>query len=400
MLLLNFRLLPAQPAVKASEQIIVNTNRQIKNIRQGYFDCHFLWKSAFKNDTIRKSGMVHFFRDSGLTDSVEQFIVSGEFYNGAFDGTNYYHLNHKQKNITSYPAASKGGIKSILSKQAMNRVVFEPFLAGPGMPQPFDPAKYGQALLDTFTRDGGVFIRLTRTDSLPNDSKLRRTDPDLIHIRETIELALPDLGLRKRTHLVTFSDAPQYLEQHFSTIRPLPDTVTFERVFNMDSLLRQGYTIAQPTTPPPPRPSLIAAGDSLPEFTLPDLNGKAFGSASWREGLLLLDFWYKSCAPCLLAMPHLEQLHRKYGAEGVKVYGINGTDKDAADLALFLQKQEVSYPTLMDAGGALAAALRVSGYPTVILADMKTRKVVYARPGYTPELATELEQVIERHKSN
>lgn len=386
----------AQTFSSKAEKIVAAVNQRIRSVEQGYFDCHYRWKSAMKTDTSQKSGRIWFFRKSGLLDSVAQFIVTGD-YQGAYDGTNYFHINGKQKTITSYPATTKGGIKKVLRSRGMDRVAFQHFLFGPEK-DPFSLEKYGKAIIDTFTSGGNTFVRLTKLDSFANEMKWSSNDPDKIQVKETLELDLQG-NIRKKTEWVLFTHAPQYLEQHLSPIYPLPDSAAFDRVFNLDSLLREGYnTIQEAEENTPSGPALIAVGDTFPSFALQDLNGDTVSTTDMRDGLLLLDFWYKSCAPCLMSMPSTEQIYQKYASKGLKLYGVNGTDKDRSDLLHFLQMREVSYPTLLDPGKKLSATLRVTGYPTFILAEAKTRKVLYAKSGFSPEVAEELSRLIESWK--
>ncbi|MCW5923241.1 MAG: TlpA family protein disulfide reductase [Saprospiraceae bacterium] len=388
-------LLHAQAATNEAEALVVALNQKITGIRQGYFDCHFLRKSAFYSDTLENTCRVWFFRNNGTEDSVARFIVTG-YFSGAYDGENYYHFNNKHKSVIITPTKERGGIMEVLSGKGLHLGMFKHYLAEGASP-PFKPERYGESLLDTIVADKESFLRLVRLDSFANDVKMSNKDPELIRVRETLEITLPDLDIRKKTEWIHFSLEPQYTEQHLSPICPLPDTVTFELMLNLDSLRREGWTSTQQITSfnAPARPALIAAGDTLPHFALPDLNGRMVNTLDMLDGLLLLDFWYKGCAPCLMAMPFLEDLHQKYSEKGVTLYGVNDRDKDANDLVRFLVRRAVSYPTLLDAESQLSTALRVTGYPTFVLVDVSTRKVLYAQSGVSLEIMTTLESIIE-----
>ena len=39
--------------------------------------------------------------------------------------------------------------------------------------------------------------------------------------------------------------------------------------------------------------------------------------------VLLLDFWSVFCQSCLLEMPFLQELHRRYAASGLEIVGVN-----------------------------------------------------------------------------
>nr|WP_320000124.1 TlpA family protein disulfide reductase [uncultured Draconibacterium sp.] len=72
----------------------------------------------------------------------------------------------------------------------------------------------------------------------------------------------------------------------------------------------QSFLYGQDTLPP------LKVGDPVPDILLKDLVNypKETARLSDFEGqLLILDFWATWCTPCLKAIPHLEQLQRKFG---------------------------------------------------------------------------------------
>jgi len=55
-------------------------------------------------------------------------------------------------------------------------------------------------------------------------------------------------------------------------------------------------------------PDYMAADKRAPGFTLKDLNGSSWTLDSLRGKVVLLNFWSKSCGPCLEEMPSLAEL--------------------------------------------------------------------------------------------
>src|SRR5689334_19787267 len=49
---------------------------------------------------------------------------------------------------------------------------------------------------------------------------------------------------------------------------------------------------------------------TAPDFELPDMNGKPVRLSSFRGKTVFLNFWTKTCAPCLQEMPALAELGR------------------------------------------------------------------------------------------
>ncbi|MDQ7006941.1 MAG: TlpA disulfide reductase family protein [Acidobacteriota bacterium] len=120
------------------------------------------------------------------------------------------------------------------------------------------------------------------------------------------------------------------------------------------------------------RPTFVTAGEKAPEVTLVGLDGKPQPLHALIEGkVALVDLWATWCAPCVAAMPHLQELYEKYRDRGFVVVGVM-SDSNATTLgADGFKDKGVSYPMLLDDGSeAMACAWGpVMGYPLVILVD-------------------------------
>lgn len=79
-------------------------------------------------------------------------------------------------------------------------------------------------------------------------------------------------------------------------------------------------------------------------------------AAKWLQGaaptewtqdeIYIFESWATWCGPCIAAIPHMEELHRKYGQKGVHIHGMNVMDKDEPTAAAFLKKkgEGMTYP--------------------------------------------------------
>jgi len=92
-------------------------------------------------------------------------------------------------------------------------------------------------------------------------------------------------------------------------------------------------------------------GDAAPDFTLKDLAGKDVKLSSFKGSkVVLLNFWGLRCGACLEEMPFLEDLHKRYGGQGLVVLGVDTDGVDAATIkeTMVEVKASVSYPVLVD----------------------------------------------------
>jgi cytochrome c biogenesis protein CcmG/thiol:disulfide interchange protein DsbE len=123
--------------------------------------------------------------------------------------------------------------------------------------------------------------------------------------------------------------------------------------------------------------ALLSVGDTAPDWKLTDPQGRAHTLAEYRGKVVVLDFWATWCGPCARVMPRLEKLHRKYGGQGLVVFGVNSFE--TGDPAAFVRKKGYTY-TLLLKGEEMAPAYGVESLPVVYVIGADG-KVVYAHAG-------------------
>ncbi|HEV8193934.1 MAG TPA: TlpA disulfide reductase family protein, partial [Ktedonobacterales bacterium] len=75
-----------------------------------------------------------------------------------------------------------------------------------------------------------------------------------------------------------------------------------------------------------PGPAAPLAGHYMPDATIRDLNDKLVALSSYRGHIVVFNFWYAACPPCLIEMPALENVYLTYEKQGVIVVGIDMVD--------------------------------------------------------------------------
>ena len=145
----------------------------------------------------------------------------------------------------------------------------------------------------------------------------------------------------------------------------------------------------EPYTPP----KLLETNTIAPNWSLISLENKKVQLSDFKGELVLIDFFYKSCYPCMLALPGLQKLHEKYKDKGLNVIGIDPFDSvEKDDIANFLKKRGVTY-TILLGGNDVANAYNVTGYPTIYLIDKKG-KVIAPTPGYRENMEDRIEEIL------
>ena len=112
-----------------------------------------------------------------------------------------------------------------------------------------------------------------------------------------------------------------------------------------------------------------SAFDAAPDFEI-----ELFGNENTAKGEVLrlsqfkgqpvvVNFWYPSCPPCRLEMPHFEaasKQHREVQFVGVQLLGLD----TAEDGQNFIDENGVTYAVGPDPDGSIVADFKVIGFPT------------------------------------
>ena len=123
-----------------------------------------------------------------------------------------------------------------------------------------------------------------------------------------------------------------------------------------------------------------ASASMAPSFSLPSRGGDTVSLASLKGKVVMLNFWASWCGPCRQEMPLLEQMHKRYGALGFTLVGVN-VDANSKDAEEWLSKTPVTFPVLFDRESKVSAMYEVSAMPSTVFIDRKGN-VRYLHRGY------------------
>jgi len=88
------------------------------------------------------------------------------------------------------------------------------------------------------------------------------------------------------------------------------------------------------------------AKNTLPDFTIPTIDGRSIKLSDYRGKVLVVDFWATWCPPCQDETPHLVQIAKEDGPRGVEVVGLHIDDKGKSSqdqIRAFARKYEIPY---------------------------------------------------------
>jgi thiol-disulfide isomerase/thioredoxin len=133
-----------------------------------------------------------------------------------------------------------------------------------------------------------------------------------------------------------------------------------------------------------------------PELSTTAWLGDAYTLAGLRGKVVLLDFWFTSCAPCIREMPKLRSLQEEFGSRGLVILTIHGA-QDRKSVERFLQTNPIGLPVAMD-DGQMFTKYGVHAWPTKALINRQGR-VVWSPDGLdsSRNAMTEVEEATELH---
>lgn len=106
-------------------------------------------------------------------------------------------------------------------------------------------------------------------------------------------------------------------------------------------------------------------GKKAPDFKMLDINGKTISSENTKGKVVVLNFWFIACKPCVAEIPDLNKVYEQYKNDTNVVFASITFDK-REKVQSFLKNTPIKYPVVTDAK-EICNLFKVVGYPTNIV---------------------------------
>jgi cytochrome c biogenesis protein CcmG, thiol:disulfide interchange protein DsbE len=136
------------------------------------------------------------------------------------------------------------------------------------------------------------------------------------------------------------------------------------------------------------------SGQAAPNFKVSTTSGQQVSLESYRGRVLVLDFFATWCKPCRASIPHLVEMNRKYGQQGLNVLGMSADEDGERAVKAFADKNRMTYPIAL-AGESTLVDFGVRSVPVMFVIDKKGRVAEVFR-GFTDEVARSSELLIKK----
>lgn len=108
-----------------------------------------------------------------------------------------------------------------------------------------------------------------------------------------------------------------------------------------------------------------------------DENGAALSSEDYAGKVVVVNFWYASCAPCRAEAPALQKLNEEFAGTDAHWVGVNVRDQ-SANATAFNESFGITYPSVMDVDNgsmqlAFSGSIPPNAVPTTLVLDRSGR---------------------------
>ena len=221
------------------------------------------------------------------------------------------------------------------------------------------------------TRSDSAFLVIDKQvkDGFEKTKEKKRITRALYYQRKLIDLEIIKKNKNSRVALFNFADFAINpiisLDESKALFESFPDSLKSSK-YGIDvlNLLNAQEQYGKP---------ILKIADSMPVFSLNDINRKLIKSTDVLEKYTLIDFWASWCAPCIAENPNLKLAYQTYHKKGFNIISISiDTEKDREKWLAAIKKDETQeFINLFNPGGTsgIAKNLGINAIPANYLVD-------------------------------
>ncbi|MCX8492065.1 MAG: TlpA disulfide reductase family protein [Cyclobacteriaceae bacterium] len=126
-------------------------------------------------------------------------------------------------------------------------------------------------------------------------------------------------------------------------------------------------------------------------FSVTDISGNKYSLEKLKGKVIVINFWFVECKPCVMEIPELNDLVEKYKGKEVVFLGFATNDK--SKIESFLKTKTYKYNIIAESK-EVAGLFKVNSYPTNLIID--TNSIIsYYITGLGPTTVKDLDKQIE-----
>ena len=134
-------------------------------------------------------------------------------------------------------------------------------------------------------------------------------------------------------------------------------------------------------------------GEIIKPFIVTDIQGKTYNSKELEGKVVVLNFWFVACAPCVKEIPELNQIVDKYKQRSDIIFLALALDKKE-EIVDFISKTPFYYQLIPDTKELVQSIYKVGMFPTHLVLN-KAGEVAFHTSGYNPSTVKYIDSTIQ-----
>ncbi len=142
--------------------------------------------------------------------------------------------------------------------------------------------------------------------------------------------------------------------------------------------------------------ALPQKGEPAPPFHVVSTSGQKISLANYKGYVLVLEFFATWCGGCKESIPHLMDMQKQYGKQGLQILGLDvGQGDDIGDLRNFVADRRLSYPVGIADEDVVYDNYGIRMIPTVFVINKKGMLVEEFK-GFNSDNLSSLQETIKQ----
>ncbi len=132
-------------------------------------------------------------------------------------------------------------------------------------------------------------------------------------------------------------------------------------------------------------------GKSMPPLNVTGWVNGEVKSEDMKGKVVVVDFYATWCGPCMAAIPHNNELLKKYKSKGLVIVGVCTSKRGQDKMEQTVKDKGIEYPTARDPDLKSQEAWAVRYYPTYAVVDRKgIVRIIGLQPGNVEKVLEKL----------
>lgn len=132
-------------------------------------------------------------------------------------------------------------------------------------------------------------------------------------------------------------------------------------------------------------------GKPMPKLNLGEWANGMVTANAMKGKVLIVDFYATWCGPCMAAIPHNNEMLKKYRDKGLVILGVCTSDSGQESMAATARARGMQYPTARDPELISEKNWHVHYYPTYAIVDRKgIVRAIGVQPHHVEEVVKKL----------